>query len=96
MNKTIQSKQPSVDVIQSFNFKAEDAVIGLATFSTNGKKGGDSGHGGWSQLVLEGIDLQVTQERGKTTISTQGDAESRVLLALLQAVGAQGLPIVCR
>lgn len=98
MNKNFQTEQlqPSVDVIQSFKIEATDAVIGLATFSTNGRKGGDSGHGGWCKVVLEGIDLEVTQEQGKTTISTQGDAEGRVMLALFQGVGSHGLPMVSR
>lgn len=77
--------------------KAEfsDCVFGEARLTTNGRQGGDAGHGGFVEIVIEGFDVKVDQEENKITIATQGDAEGRALVALLEKVCADGVSLLC-
>lgn len=93
-NKTFT---PRASSSRKLEIKAEfsDCVFGEARLVTNGRQGGDAGHGGFVEIVIKGFDLRVDQAENQIKISTAGDAEGRALVALLEKVGAEGVSLLC-
>jgi len=91
--------KPHLEIVQKIDFRATDALITEATLETNGRQGGDSGHGGYSTISFKdfvSIGRAVISDNGDLEIRVQGDAEGRILFALMAEMGQHGLNIHCR
>lgn len=57
-----------------------DAVVGEVAVTGNVPQGGDAGHGGITEVTLDGFEVEIEKlSSGGIRITTRGDAEARVL-----------------
>ncbi len=91
--------KPFLEAMQKIDFRATDAIITEADLETNGRQGGDSGHGSYSTIRFKdfvSIGRAEISDNGDLEIRVQGDAEGRNVFALMAQIGKHGLDIHCR